>query len=165
MCFFFFFQAEDGIRDLTVTGVQTCALPISPAESHAEEAVEATPPRVSYLHGDVSLWRPGAQDWTAAALNMPLAPGDVLYTGPAGNVEVQVGQRAFVRAAYGAQIGLDNQEPDFVQLRVTSGYTAVDLRELPPGHSVELDTPGGAFTMERAGYYHAEVGADTTTFR
>src|SRR2546427_1044563 len=27
---FFFFQAEDGIRDLTVTGVQTCALPISP---------------------------------------------------------------------------------------------------------------------------------------
>src|SRR2546430_7795355 len=32
MCYmlvFFFFQAEDGIRDLTVTGVQTCALPIS----------------------------------------------------------------------------------------------------------------------------------------
>src|SRR5216683_6954610 len=29
--FFFFFQAEDGIRDLIVTGVQTCALPISSA--------------------------------------------------------------------------------------------------------------------------------------
>src|SRR2546430_17336867 len=28
MYVFFFFQAEDGIRDLTVTGVQTCALPI-----------------------------------------------------------------------------------------------------------------------------------------
>src|SRR2546430_10741636 len=28
-CMIFFFQAEDGIRDLTVTGVQTCALPIS----------------------------------------------------------------------------------------------------------------------------------------
>src|SRR5687768_17707567 len=26
--FFFFFQAEDGIRDVAVTGVQTCALPI-----------------------------------------------------------------------------------------------------------------------------------------
>src|SRR2546430_7895007 len=32
LLFFFFFQAEDGIRDLTVTGVQTCALPISPNE-------------------------------------------------------------------------------------------------------------------------------------
>src|SRR2546427_2306085 len=48
--FFFFFQAEDGIRDLTVTGVQTCALPISlrgdsagarePAERRAGEAGE-----------------------------------------------------------------------------------------------------------------------------
>src|SRR6266446_6324554 len=28
--FIFFFQAEDGIRDYKVTGVQTCALPISP---------------------------------------------------------------------------------------------------------------------------------------
>src|SRR5688572_32084258 len=32
---FFFFQAEDGIRDLTVTGVQTCALPISLSKSMA----------------------------------------------------------------------------------------------------------------------------------
>src|SRR3712207_7249803 len=31
VCFFFFFQAEDGIRDIGVTGVQTCALPISTA--------------------------------------------------------------------------------------------------------------------------------------
>src|SRR2546428_7859181 len=30
VCVFFFFQAEDGIRDLIVTGVQTCALPICP---------------------------------------------------------------------------------------------------------------------------------------
>src|SRR5256885_3645492 len=29
MCLLFFFQAEDGIRDYKVTGVQTCALPIS----------------------------------------------------------------------------------------------------------------------------------------
>src|SRR5256884_2449377 len=30
--YFFFFQAEDGIRDVAVTGVQTCALPISRGE-------------------------------------------------------------------------------------------------------------------------------------
>src|SRR5256885_4908120 len=32
---FFFFQAEDGIRDYKVTGVQTCALPISLEIAHA----------------------------------------------------------------------------------------------------------------------------------
>src|SRR5207302_4986285 len=31
---FFFFQAEDGIRDFHVTGVQTCALPISLTQTH-----------------------------------------------------------------------------------------------------------------------------------
>ena len=126
------------------------------------DAQEITPPRVSYIHGEVSFWRPGATDWAPAALNMPLAPGDVLYAGPAGNVEIQIGPRAFARAAYGAQIGLDNQEPDFIQLRVTSGYAALDLRELAPGHTVELATPGAAFTVERTGYYHAEVRPDTT---
>src|SRR5437762_6740441 len=34
--FFFFFQAEDGIRDTSVTGVQTCALPISSPVSASE---------------------------------------------------------------------------------------------------------------------------------
>src|SRR5688572_32991648 len=36
---FFFFQAEDGIRDLTVTGVQTCALPISTSASSVPGAM------------------------------------------------------------------------------------------------------------------------------
>src|SRR2546422_9091249 len=36
--FFFFFQAEDGIRDVAVTGVQTCALPIW-SRSHQEPLI------------------------------------------------------------------------------------------------------------------------------
>ena len=44
---FFFFQAEDGIRDRDVTGVQTCALPISPRpvpprEVNAVRAIAST---------------------------------------------------------------------------------------------------------------------------
>src|SRR2546430_11412867 len=38
---FFFFQAEDGIRDLTVTGVQTCALPIFDPLPHAHAWLRA----------------------------------------------------------------------------------------------------------------------------
>src|SRR5690606_37228038 len=43
----FFFQAEDGIRDFHVTGVQTCALPISEQPGDAESAAGAQhlPPR------------------------------------------------------------------------------------------------------------------------
>src|SRR2546425_9300370 len=73
--FFFFFQAEDGIRDKLVTGVQTCALPIyfvgdalvvaahypwnpeqiddpphhEPAQGHPEEDLESPPAHVTVL--------------------------------------------------------------------------------------------------------------------
>jgi hypothetical protein len=125
---------------------------------------DVTPARVSYLNGEVSFWRPGGQEWTPAKVNMPLAPGDIIYTGQGGNVEIQLGPRAFLRAAEGTNVGLDNQEPDFVQFRVTAGHAVLDLRELAAGQTVELDTPHGAFTVERTGYYHAEVTEASTTF-
>src|SRR5207245_6071557 len=43
----FFFQAEDGIRDATVTGVQTCALPISGERASSARADEARSPASS----------------------------------------------------------------------------------------------------------------------
>src|SRR2546430_2623130 len=49
--FFFFFQAEDGIRDLTVTGVQTCALPIF-RETAVFHERRGGPRQGSVLHAD-----------------------------------------------------------------------------------------------------------------
>ncbi len=137
----------------------------APADAPSSDFTDVTPPRVSYLSGEVSFWRPGAQDWTAAALNTPLSPGDVLYTAQGGNVEIQVGPCAFVRASDETQLGIDNQEPDFLQLRVTAGHAALDVRALEAGHSIEVDTPNAAFTIERAGYYHVDVAQESTTFR
>jgi hypothetical protein len=129
------------------------------------QTAESTPARVSYINGEVSFWRPGAQEWAEAKVNTPLAPGDLLYTGQGGTVEIQFGPRAFVRAGNGTQIGLDNQEPDYLQFRVTAGHAGLDLRELPVGHTVEIDTPNAAFTVERPGYYHVDLSQDAATFR
>src|SRR5690606_40089368 len=52
--FFFFFQAEDGIRDFHVTGVQTCALPISVLE-YVDVAVEVL--RADVVEHDVGATR------------------------------------------------------------------------------------------------------------
>jgi hypothetical protein len=145
------------------TGVH--GLRAQPARPDQALAGTATPARISYLDGDVSFWRPGAAEWTPARLNTPLAPGDSLYTGPHGTVEVQIGARAFVRAAAGTQLGLDNQEAGFVQFRVTAGRASLDLRELTAAQTVELGTPNAAFTMERTGYYHTAVTEEATTFQ
>src|SRR2546427_3121714 len=84
--FFFFFQAEDGIRDLTVTGVQTCALPIYPPFNKAQPKFKKTMPAVFekpdivQIKCDVHSWMSG---WIVVA-------GHAYYalTDAAGNFKI-----------------------------------------------------------------------------
>src|SRR5438270_5868482 len=65
--FVFFFQAEDGIRDLTVTGVQTCALPISSkagSQAAAARSIRSAPKKTS----------PPETTPAAEAIHAPAAP-------------------------------------------------------------------------------------------
>src|SRR6266853_2525250 len=59
LLFFFFFQAEDGIRSLTVTGVQTCALPISRGNLVGDQPIE---PALRPGSGDLVLGERGEID-------------------------------------------------------------------------------------------------------
>jgi hypothetical protein len=123
-----------------------------------------TPPRLSLIEGEVSFWRPGADEWTAARLNTPLAAGDALYAGDQSNLEVQIGSRAFVRAADETELSLVNRDPDYLQFKVAQGQASFDIRALPSGTTIEVDTPNAAFTIDRAGYYRLDVDRDTTHF-
>lgn len=126
-----------------------------------EKTLRITPARVGYVEGDVSFWRPGAGDWEAATVNIPLAAGDALATRD-GRLEVQIGPQAFLRAGDQTQVRVKSQEPDFLQLEVSQGSTVLDLRRLPAGHVVEIDTPQAAFTADRDGFYRLDVDAEAT---
>jgi hypothetical protein len=144
-------------------GISPAAQAANPTDQQ-QTAVGQTPPRLSFVDGQVSFWRPGAQDWSQAQLNTPLASGDQLYTGSPGNLELQIGSRAFVRAWADTQLGLENQEPDFLRFEVTTGYAAFDLRTLEPGRTVMVDTPNASFTIDDAGYYRVDVNGAGTSF-
>src|SRR2546430_12639243 len=73
--FFFFFQAEDGIRDLTVTGVQTCALPIfsvidelPPGRTPVQTVVVPEPRRVEVVARIAEACRAGRQAYWVCPL-------------------------------------------------------------------------------------------------
>src|SRR5437763_11172100 len=74
-CEFFFFQAEDGIRDTSVTGVQTCALPISGAQH-----------RLLVAHPDIAPGQDPAQLAIAPQL-LEIEPGQLVGAPDAGRLE------------------------------------------------------------------------------
>src|SRR3989449_4198620 len=100
--FFFFFQAEDGIRDVAVTGVQTCALPIYPL-SRVLKAAGMTKSGViqSFLRADpnprVRLTRESRRGWRAACAR-PLRALRRSRS-PRGGSRASPGARAAARAA------------------------------------------------------------------
>jgi len=149
---------------LTLVLPMTVNVGAARAADNDNAPIDRTPPRLSYADGDVSYFRPGATDWAPAEVNTAVAPGDELYTGNRGNLELQVGARAFVRAWGDSQLGLVNHEPDFIQLKVTSGHVSLDLRTIEDGRTVELDTPHAAFTIDRQGYYRVDVTENGTSF-
>src|SRR5262245_48521508 len=130
----------------------------------ARDATGPTPPRVALVDGVVTFWRPGAEDWTPAKTNTALAEGDELYVGDRGNVELQIGSRAFVRAGADTQIGLEALDAGSMQFKVTGGHAVFDLRRLPSRNVIEIDTPRAAFTVDRPGYYRVDVEETRTTF-
>ncbi len=155
------------IELILVLGMLTSVVSIARGADGPEsqqDAIGQTPPRLSLTKGEVSFWRPGAQDWSQAQVNTPFAPGDLLYTGSQGNLEIQIGSRAFVRGGANTQLGLENHEPDFLQFKVTAGNASFDLRTVEPGRTVEVNTPNAAFTIEHAGYYRANVSGERTSF-
>src|ERR1022692_4535422 len=75
--FFFFFQAEDGIRDYKVTGVQTCALPIYGLSGHAIESAR----RSRHRREGPPAWiftTPGSSELRFGLPHMTMARGKVL---------------------------------------------------------------------------------------
>ena len=137
------------------------SLPVFAQQQNVQQDMPA-PPRIGMVSGTASFWRPGAENWSPAQVNTALAAGDALYTAAAASLEVQIGSRAYVRMAQNAMLTLLGNDTGPLQFKLTSGIAAFDLRSLPAGRSVEIDTPLAAFNIDSAGYYRLEI-TDTTT--
>jgi len=123
-----------------------------------------TPPRLGFIDGEVSYWRPGAEEWAHARPNLALAEGDALYTGNDSNFEVQFDSRSFVRADENTQLSLLVQEEHRIQFKLTGGRVSFDLRSLAVGDTLEVSTPNAVFVIEHPGYYRVEVDDRETHF-
>src|SRR3989441_1141307 len=157
-CFIFFFQAEDGIRDKLVTGVQTCALPISPVPQpigggrHRSAVPDGLGP--DRPHPPCAAGRPGR---VRGAVSPPRGSG--VRALPASHERPGAGRGAVagrVRAGLAAPRELPRRKRVRVVALPADGERGVSSpprgtrSERPPGGEGESGRPAVALDLERA---------------
>src|SRR6266542_1151592 len=126
--FCFFFQAEDGIRDATVTGVQTCALPISLSGRAVQAVAQQYPGLHEHVVGGDQRIAPSEQLPRAAIARIARVRGRI----PDRRVyeQAQVADRAEPRPACTASATMGSLDratsdpPEFPRLKTIEGSTA-----------------------------------------
>src|SRR5699024_11314408 len=107
----FFFQAEDGIRDRNVTGVQTCALPIYRVVDHAD--LETTAIEWAWK---INTKSPTAQRMLKFAFNLTDdgLMGQQVFAGEATRLAYKIG-RASCRERVEIRVGAETSEKERVK--------------------------------------------------
>lgn len=134
-----------------------CAAQLTLAQSGPEQGdPPARVARISLVSGKVSLQPAGVDQWSEAPLNYPMTTNDRLYTDQGARAELEVGSAA-VRLSEATDLTIANLNDTFMQLGLAQGAIRVSVYDLPQGESVEVDTPNGALTLLRAGYYRVDT--------
>jgi hypothetical protein len=110
--------------------------------------------RLSHLEGHVSFQHAAETDWAAASINLPLQPGDRIYTGPEGRAEIEFDDGACFRLAENADIEILSLREDLIQLRILAGLATLTVSGRI---NYEVDTSAAAFTTLRKGVYRFDV--------
>jgi hypothetical protein len=110
--------------------------------------------RLSYIDGHVSFQHSDDVDWTAASINMPLQPGDRIYTGNDGRAEIEFDDGSVYRLAEKTDVEILSLNDDMIQIQVLVGLSTLTVRS---GISYEVDTPAAAFSTLRKGVYRFDV--------
>jgi len=121
---------------------------------------EASPPgraaRLSFMQGNVSFQPSGETQWSAAALNYTVSTGDRLYTDQGARAELEAGPYT-VRLSQATDLTVVNLNDQLLQLGLGQGSIRLSVYNLPPNNSVEIDTPNGALSIVRAGFYRVDT--------
>jgi hypothetical protein len=110
--------------------------------------------RISYMEGHVSFQHTSDVDWTAASINLPLQPGDRIYTGKEGRAEIQFDEGSVYRLAEGTDIQFLSLSEDLIQIRIMTGLSSLTVSS---GISFEMDTPAAAFIVLSRGVYRFDT--------
>jgi hypothetical protein len=115
--------------------------------------------RISDISGTVSILPSGSNDWGQAYQNLPIGPGDRIFTDQDGQAEIQVGQ-TYLRLGPNSDVTLVNDDPTAIAFGVAQGSVVVHAFGLWQDQSLDLSTPNGDARIGAAGVMRVDSMPD-----
>jgi hypothetical protein len=134
-------------------------LSLAAISAHAQPDPPAEAGRLSYISGTVSIQPAGVNDWGQAFPNLPLGPGDRVFTDADGRAEIQVGQ-TFLRLGPNSDVSVIDSTPTGLYFGVARGSVHLRIRGLWDGQAVYVNTPSGSATEATPGELRIDVIPD-----
>ena len=127
------------------------------AAALAQQAPPTRVGRVSFVSGNLAFHTAGQTEWSAAAVNYPVATGASLWTDAEARAEIRIGPDT-VDMASNTELDVVALDERVTRFEVPQGRIYLHLRRLDQGQSVEIDIPRGAVQLLQPGYYDIDAG-------
>ena len=124
----------------------------------AQQAPPARVGRVSFVSGNLAFHTAGQTEWSAAAVNYPVATGASLWTDAEARAEIRIAPDT-MDIASGTELDVVELDERVTRFSVPQGRIILHLRGLDQGQSAEIDIPRGAIQLQQPGYYDVDAGA------
>ena len=135
-----------------------CATVLALASSSAL-AQDDPPPeagRISYISGNVSVQAVTSNEWGQAYPNLPVGPGDRIFTDSDGRAEVQVGQ-TYVRIGPNSDVTLVDDSQFNINFGIAQGSIRLHSYRLWPRQLLDVSTPNGNAEFANSGDLRVDV--------
>jgi hypothetical protein len=147
-------------KRILVTAVVAAGLGAIPYMVSAQDSDSDDPPpeagRISYISGNVSIQPVSSDEWGQAYANLPVGPGDRIFTDSDGRAEVQIG-RTYVRIGPNSDVTLVDDSQFNINFGVAQGSIRLHSFGLWPRQLVDVSTPNGNAEFGEQGDLRVDV--------
>ena len=147
--------ALSSIKKIAITAFCATALVVvSAAFGQDDPPPEAG--RISYISGNVSVQAVTSDEWGQAYPNLPVGPGDRIFTDSDGRAEIQVGQ-TYIRVGPNTDITLVDDSQFNINVGVAQGSVRLHSYKLWPRQLLDVSTPNGNAEFANSGDLRIDV--------
>jgi hypothetical protein len=149
------FYALASVRKLLPAMFAAAFLALASTTSPAQDEIPDAA-RLAFVSGAVSVQPSGVDNWGEAYPNLPLGPGDRIFSDSNGRAEIQIGQ-AFLRIGPNTDVTFVNADPAAITFGLAQGSMHLHVFGMSYGQVLLVNSPNGNATMQHEGDYRVEA--------